>query len=248
MHSFTAFTAVSLTFKLVAAFIVPRATQPDDWSISLESWNVYHTRYLTLGCSAKHDTTFFDQCCHPLLAGQTAAVLPSQCSPGNEDVDVDGEGDDCEDDGDETTEVPSRTSTLQVPSQTSTKAKALIAVPTTHNTATPTLNAALPLDTVSTTDVDGGFITYYLQKNTAGACGIVHQDTDFIAAMDSGRYNSGLCGQKVMITANQRTVIVTIQDECPTCDNANSIDLSVAAFKNITDLGIGILSAIWSFV
>ena len=34
MHGFTVFSAVSL--PLVAAFIVPRVSQPDNWSASLE--------------------------------------------------------------------------------------------------------------------------------------------------------------------------------------------------------------------
>jgi hypothetical protein len=35
---------------------------------------------------------------------------------------------------------------------------------------------------------------------------------------------------------------VTVADECPTCDNANSIDLSEGAFETIADLSVGILN------
>lgn len=64
--------------------------------------------------------------------------------------------------------------------------------------------------------------------------------------MDQSRYgNSGnaspLCGQQVQITnqINGNTVVVTIADDCPTCQNSNSIDLSVAAFQALDDLSVG---------
>jgi rare lipoprotein A (peptidoglycan hydrolase) len=61
---------------------------------------------------------------------------------------------------------------------------------------------------------------------------------------------SSLCGKQVKITntANQKTVTVTIEDACPTCENNNSIDLSVAAFKAIADLATGEVPISWSFV
>ncbi|KAH0835575.1 hypothetical protein J3R83DRAFT_9280 [Lanmaoa asiatica] len=52
---------------------------------------------------------------------------------------------------------------------------------------------------------------------------------------------SPLCGKQVQITnvKNGQKVTVTIADDCPTCDNENSIDLSVGAFQAISDLGAG---------
>ena len=41
------------------------------------------------------------------------------------------------------------------------------------------------------------------------------------------------------LTFNAQSVTVTIADVCPTCDNGNSIDLSVGAFKAIAELGDG---------
>lgn len=47
--------------------IVPRA-QPQGWATGyLEGYDQYHTRYMALGCEGKHNTTFFNDCCHPLL-------------------------------------------------------------------------------------------------------------------------------------------------------------------------------------
>jgi expansin (peptidoglycan-binding protein) len=51
---------------------------------------------------------------------------------------------------------------------------------------------------------------------------------------DSGK-KSALCGKKVKIvnTKTNKSVTVTIEDDCPTCSGSNSIDLSEAAFKQI---------------
>jgi len=88
--------------------------------------------------------------------------------------------------------------------------------------------------------------TFFYQDGNAGACGTVHSDNDFICAIDQSRYgNSGdtssLCGQQVQITnqINGNTVVVTIADDCPTCANENSIDLSVAAFQALDSLSVG---------
>ena len=82
--------------------------------------------------------------------------------------------------------------------------------------------------------------TYFWQKGNPGACGKVNPDTALIAAMDSALYgNSGnaspLCGKQVKITNtnNGKTVTVVVADDCPTCTNAQSIDLSHSAFLEI---------------
>jgi len=88
--------------------------------------------------------------------------------------------------------------------------------------------------------------TYFYQNGNAGACGTVHSDSDFICAMDQALYgNSGgassLCGTQVQITNlnNGQTITVTVADDCPTCNNANSIDLSVGAFSALSALSVG---------
>lgn len=40
-----------------------------------------------------------------------------------------------------------------------------------------------------------------------------------------------------------QSVVVTIADACPTCNNGNSIDLSVAAFKHIATLDEGLVDS-----
>jgi rare lipoprotein A (peptidoglycan hydrolase) len=73
--------------------------------------------------------------------------------------------------------------------------------------------------------------------------------------MDQARYgNSGnaspLCGQQVKITNNNNgnTVTVTVADDCPTCENSNSIDLSVAAFEALDALSVGEVPITWEFL
>jgi hypothetical protein len=41
----------------------------------LQNYDAYHGRYLDWGCQKQHNTTFFDECCHPLLVGFRVAVL-----------------------------------------------------------------------------------------------------------------------------------------------------------------------------
>ncbi|KAJ3850358.1 barwin-like endoglucanase [Lentinula lateritia] len=101
----------------------------------------------------------------------------------------------------------------------------------------------------------GGNATYFLQNGVAGACGTVHSDSDFIAAMDQTRYGdsgdvSPLCGKYVKITniLNQKTVTVQVADDCPTCNNENSIDLSQGAFTQIATIDEGEVPITWEYV
>jgi len=96
----------------------------------------------------------------------------------------------------------------------------------------------------------GGQGTFFFQNDKAGACGTVHQDSDLICAMDTARFSQSVCGKKVFITntANGKSVTVLVADECPTCNNAESIDLSTGAFNQIGDASTGLLSIEWKFV
>ncbi|TFK45539.1 barwin-like endoglucanase [Heliocybe sulcata] len=96
----------------------------------------------------------------------------------------------------------------------------------------------------------GGVATYFYQNGNAGACGQYHSDSAVVAAMDSARYNQGLCGKKVFIqnTKNGKSVTATIADECPTCINSNSIDLSVGAFTQIATEEEGEVPIQWKYV
>ncbi|KAG7092523.1 hypothetical protein E1B28_008873 [Marasmius oreades] len=101
----------------------------------------------------------------------------------------------------------------------------------------------------------GGFATWFTQDNNPGACGTVHSDNDLIAAMSTERYGdtgktSDLCGKQVSITnaSNGKSVVVTVTDACPGCKNGNSIDLSLAAFQALDDLGVGLIDIKWNFL
>ncbi|KAI0340096.1 hypothetical protein BDW22DRAFT_439219 [Trametopsis cervina] len=81
----------------------------------LEPYTQYNTRYMALGCNTKHQTQFFDLCCHPMLKGETLAKnREPQCDPANQATQTsasaaatpsdDGDDDgDCDDGDDETT-------------------------------------------------------------------------------------------------------------------------------------------------
>lgn len=55
--------------SLTSALVIPRTiTVPASYNETvLESYDTYRVRYAALDCAQQHNTTFFDQCCHPLL-------------------------------------------------------------------------------------------------------------------------------------------------------------------------------------
>lgn len=68
---------------------------------------------------------------------------------------------------------------------------------------------------------------------------------------DSGLYNEGLCGKQVEIVnlANGNSVTVIIADECPSCRNDESIDMSLGTFKTLDQyLGDGVLNIKWKYL
>ncbi|WVQ79098.1 hypothetical protein IAT38_001192 [Cryptococcus sp. DSM 104549] len=83
------FSTIATLAVLASASIVSAApvncarAKPDSYSEGyLESYDEYHTRYIALECYNQHNSTFFDDCCHPLLANETLAdARPSYCSP-----------------------------------------------------------------------------------------------------------------------------------------------------------------------
>ncbi|KAI0322212.1 RlpA-like double-psi beta-barrel-protein domain-containing protein-containing protein [Amylostereum chailletii] len=151
---------------------------------------------------------------------------------------------------------PSPASTQAAP--TSTKAAATSSkVPETttkpSSTKAPKTSAASPSSTASSGgfDITGGSATFFDQGGAAGSCGIVHQDSDKVVAVQEQRMNSSLCGKKVLImnTANGKTVEATVADTCPSCQgNANSLDLSHGAFDAIGDENTGVLPIVWMFL
>ncbi|KAG2144884.1 expansin family protein, partial [Suillus cothurnatus] len=210
----------------VSALVVPRATAPSGWdTAALEPYDTYHCRYTALSCQTQHNTAFFSECCHPLAANESVSALPSECQmpsgstcSNGELVSTGGSDDGCGD-------GPSSTPTASAPASFTSSSSA---------PASFTSSSSAPLNVAPT------------PTPTQRACGTVHSDNDFICAIDQSRYgNSGdtssLCGQQVQITnqINGNTVVVTIADDCPTCANENSIDLSVAAFQALDSLSVG---------
>jgi hypothetical protein len=56
---------------------------PTGWATGyLEEYKEYNIRYKALNCSTQHNTTFFDDCCHPLLANETLTIRADYCTPG----------------------------------------------------------------------------------------------------------------------------------------------------------------------
>lgn len=72
----------ALASTLVRAAPIDARGPPRHWATGyLEDYDAYHLRYLALGCQNKHNTTFFDDCCHPLLATQSLSDRPDYCTP-----------------------------------------------------------------------------------------------------------------------------------------------------------------------
>jgi hypothetical protein len=103
--------------------------------------------------------------------------------------------------------------------------------------------------------ISGGVATYFYQNGVAGACGKVHPDSARIAAIDSKRWGnsdrvSDLCGREIFIrnVKSGKSVTVVVADECPTCNNANCLDLSLGAFKEIGTEEEGEVEIEWRLV
>ncbi|KAL6903917.1 expansin module family protein [Trichoderma evansii] len=106
-----------------------------------------------------------------------------------------------------------------------------------------------------------GVATVYDQMGGYGSCGQKHADSDFIAALtpswQGSSYPPKYCGRKVFITnlgSNDgvggagNTVTVTVEDTCPGCQSADSIDLSRGAFSSLTNgATTGTANIVWHF-
>ncbi|KAJ6502493.1 RlpA-like double-psi beta-barrel-protein domain-containing protein-containing protein [Mycena sanguinolenta] len=264
---------------------VPRQQPPAGWATGyLEPYNTYHERYLEIGCENKHDTPFFDLCCHPLLSSPAAAPATTTAAPADggddegddedcdddddntgddEDCDCDDEGDDddnddddCEDDGEGSDEPPAYTATTNkvapsteathaVPTTTSTTVKRTTSTPTTSTKSVSTGDKSTPA-----TYVTGGVGTWYMQDNEAGACGHWHSDSDFVVALQTKTYDEGMnCGRGIQICdlTNNKCVNGIVADECPSCNNPESVDMSRGMFQQLASLGVGEFKIKWTF-
>ncbi|ORX51273.1 hypothetical protein DM01DRAFT_1337324 [Hesseltinella vesiculosa] len=81
-----------------------------------------------------------------------------------------------------------------------------------------------------------------------GSCGIQNSDTEMVVALSKALMSEGAyCGKKVKLSTKKGTVVATVVDTCPGCDE-NSVDLSTAAFKKLGQLSTGRLKLDWSFL
>jgi hypothetical protein len=238
----------------------------------LEPYDAYHSYYVAAGCTGKQGTQFFEDCCRPRLkgkltdrpatcSGQTASSTVSAAESVStqavetEDEEVctedetETEDADCSDD--ETDETSTTVSSTVSPTPSSVADNAVVetpeSTPTPSPTASPTTSSTpAPAPTAPSGGYDHtGHATFYYQNGVAGSCEIVHQDTDFIAAMTPSfnmKPGSGSgCGQKVEIMnpSNGKVITVTAVDTCPSCGATDDIDLSKSAFLALASGGEG---------
>ncbi|BGP12450.1 hypothetical protein JCM10213_006984 [Rhodosporidiobolus nylandii] len=90
--------------------------------------------------------------------------------------------------------------------------------------------------------------TFYYQNGVPGACGSVSSDGAYIVALQTKMYANGAhCGKTINIKVGSKTIQAKVMDACPTCGSAESIDLSVGAFKELASLDQGVVNLQWSF-
>ncbi|OCF43366.1 hypothetical protein I317_02805 [Kwoniella heveanensis CBS 569] len=180
----------------------------------LENYDVYHARYIALGCSGQQtaNATFFDDCCHPLLANETLEESrPSYCIPSNATVaevsstfaeytstataaatasaDVAAAAEysaaNSSVAAEPTTTVAAVAQVAQAEETTSSSSSS-----STEEAWTSTSSAAAEQTSAASSSgsgetMTGGYATYFYQGGNAGACGTVHSDSDKVIAIDS---------------------------------------------------------------
>lgn len=263
------YASVLLALAATSAFAAPVASPPKGWAHGyLEDYDVYHTRYLALDCYTQHNTTFFSECCRPLLATETLADRPEYCTPNatqnatasayeasastatvTATADIAAESD-------YAAEASSSTAALTTQAAAAAPTSEWVAPTTTSTSEAPAQTSEAPANNGGLSgDVQtGGDATFFYQNGNPGACGNYNSDSTPLVAIDQAWWpnfgqQSDLCGKWVTIknTNNGKTVSAVIADVCPTCNNANSLDLSVGAFTAIASESDGMVPIEWSF-
>ncbi|CAF3695623.1 unnamed protein product [Rotaria sp. Silwood1] len=107
-------------------------------------------------------------------------------------------------------------------------------------------------------DAFKGEATYYTVSVGFTACGTMHSDSEYIAALNSAQFDpqtpngnpnrNTLCNKLVNVVGPNGSATVKIVDKCPGC-RYGDLDLSEAAFKAIVgDLGIGRGQITWKWL
>ncbi|KAL7412180.1 hypothetical protein BDY24DRAFT_416366 [Mrakia frigida] len=98
---------------------------------------------------------------------------------------------------------------------------------------------------------ESGRMTYF----GPGACGIVHQNSEWTVALNGeqlrsfgGGYPPAACGKQITITYGGKTATATVQDECPSqyC-SWGQLDLSPSLFTFFEPESTGVFTAEWYF-
>ncbi|GAA5943983.1 hypothetical protein JCM3775_004731 [Rhodotorula graminis] len=174
------------------------------------------------------------------------AVDSVQLNVGSSSSDDD---DDWECDSDD---VSSSSSTAWTPAASSTTTVddvQLNAKPTTTTTQAPAQTSAASSSSGGGTTYTGRG-TYYYQYGTAGSCGNVASDSDYVVALSYTQVDGGAhCGKKVQLTNtdNGKTVTATVADTCPGCA-WGAVDLSEGAFLQLGTLDQGVIPLSWKFL
>lgn len=273
-----------------------------------------HARYLALSCYSQHNTTFFDDCCHPLLATETLADnRASYCTPNSTaiasvnatiaeatasatasaDIEAESQYNNASSYAAEATASVTAEATASVTAEATasvtasavnnladvaqqTAASSYEEQPTASSsssygrasasssssdeesaTSTSSSSASDSSSTSSSEVYTGGYATFYSQGGVAGECGTVHSDDDYVIAIDSNGWwqdyesndSSPYCGKHITLTNtnNGKSVTAVVADVCPTCETANSLDLSIGAFNQIATEEDGMVPITWYF-
>jgi len=254
------FVAVTVAALSIARAIPAEKRAPKSWWSGLESYSTYHARYMELSCNTKHNTEFFDQCCHPRLKGADLSTVPEQCL-GSDDVCDDDDGDSNDNQPQPSASASAAPKNVApspvVPVNQPTPADPKPSTTSHHTTATP--KATSPSTPKSGSGNSGNNLngsgkgTYFLQNGVAGACGTVHSDGSKVVALDAQLYgNTGqqskYCGKTIHITntKNGKSVDAVVADACPTCVSWGSVDMSVGAFTQIATEEEGEVDITWT--
>ncbi|CAG8526108.1 11849_t:CDS:1 [Ambispora leptoticha] len=90
-----------------------------------------------------------------------------------------------------------------------------------------------------------------------GACGTTANDNSMIVALAAPDFDpstpngnpnkNSLCGKRVRIFRNEKSVDAIVQDRCPPCKSGD-IDMSPAVFKHIANPSEGRILVSWQYI
>ncbi|RGP72401.1 barwin-like endoglucanase [Fusarium longipes] len=121
---------------------------------------------------------------------------------------------------------------------------------TTRKTTQPTQKADSNTPVTQQPQTFKGLASYYYQNERTGKCGKLYQDGDFVVALDNRRFDMSLCDKKIRVVSSysKRVVDVTVVDSTDGGNDENWLDLSLAAFKQISSLENGVESVTWNII